>query len=88
MSNYFLAHAKKKPIEVLTLESIIGVDFVPANQVISIEDPPVRQGGVFVDSVDGIIDNLKNKAKVIEKFKTSYFVTSPLLLSFLLVLRK
>jgi len=57
--------AKKKPIETLTPESITGVDFTPANKVVSIEDPPVRQGGIFVDTVDALIDNLKNKAKVI-----------------------
>eukprot|EP00388_Colpodella_angusta_P047986 GDKK01074713.1.p1 GENE.GDKK01074713.1~~GDKK01074713.1.p1 ORF type:complete len:262 (+),score=77.06 GDKK01074713.1:114-788(+) len=57
--------AKKKPIETLTPESISGVDFAPANQVVSIEDPPVRQGGIFVETVDALIDNLKNKAKVI-----------------------
>lgn len=61
----FLVQAKKKPIETLTTDSVTGVDFTPANKVVSIEDPPVRQGGIFVETVDALIDNLKNKAKVI-----------------------
>jgi electron transfer flavoprotein beta subunit len=41
------------------------VDFAPQNKVVSIDEPSVRQAGIVVDSVDSLIDNLKNKAKVI-----------------------
>lgn len=57
--------AKKKPIETLTTESVTGVDFAPQNTVVSIEEPASRQAGILVDSVDTLIDHLKNKVKVI-----------------------
>jgi len=56
--------AKKKPIEVLT-PADVGVDFKPRNTVIKVEDPPVRKAGITVDTVDALIDKLKNEAKVI-----------------------
>ena len=34
-------------------------------QVISVEEPSVRQAGIIVDSVETLLDSLKNKAKVI-----------------------
>ena len=34
-------------------------------QVISVEEPSVRQAGIIVDSVEALLDSLKNKAKVI-----------------------
>lgn len=45
--------------------AVEGVDFTPKNVVISVEDPPVRQAGIMVDSVDMLIDKLRNEAKVI-----------------------
>mmetsp|Transcript_44061 Transcript_44061/g.89961 ORF Transcript_44061/g.89961 Transcript_44061/m.89961 type:complete len:256 (+) Transcript_44061:42-809(+) len=56
--------AKKKPLESLTAEST-GVDFTPHNTVVSVEDPPVRAAGIFVDDVDSLVDHLKNTAKVL-----------------------
>jgi electron transfer flavoprotein beta subunit len=56
--------AKKKPIETLTADEI-GVDFTPQNIVIKVEDPPVRKAGSMVDSVDTLIDKLKNEAACI-----------------------
>lgn len=56
--------AKKKPIESISAEDL-GVDLSPRNQVIKVEDPPVRAAGILVDDVDSLVDKLKNEAKVI-----------------------
>jgi electron transfer flavoprotein beta subunit len=50
--------AKKKPIEVLGTADT-GVDMSPQNTVLSVEDPPVRKGGVTVEGVDALIGKLK-----------------------------
>ena len=52
-------------MEVLTMDAITGVDFTAQNTVVAIEEPATRQAGITVDSVESLIDNLKNKAKVI-----------------------
>jgi electron transfer flavoprotein beta subunit len=65
LATHVFSQAKKKPLEMLTTDSITGVDFAPQNKVVSIDEPSVRQAGIVVDSVDSLIDNLKNKAKVI-----------------------
>ena len=59
-----LLKAKKKPIEVLTAEDT-GVDFTPRNNVIHVEEPPVRKAGIFVESSSELIDKLRNEASVI-----------------------
>lgn len=56
--------AKKKPLEAFTPEDI-GVDFTPRLEIVKVCDPPVRSGGVKVESVDALIDKLKNEAKVL-----------------------
>ena len=56
--------AKKKPLDVLE-PSDLGVDFAPRLEIVKVEEPPVRQGGGKVESVDELIDKLKNEAKVI-----------------------
>lgn len=56
--------AKKKPIEVIELSSIdVGKNRVL--QVISVEEPAKRQAGIKVESVDQLLDKLKNEAKVL-----------------------
>jgi electron transfer flavoprotein beta subunit len=57
--------AKKKPIESLTVEEL-KVDVAPRNKVLKVEDPPVRAAGSIVDSVDTLVDKLKNVAKVLK----------------------
>lgn len=57
--------AKKKPLEEIASSAIAGVDFAPQNTVVSVEGPPARKGGIIVDSVDTLINKLKNEAKVI-----------------------
>ncbi|CAM9291249.1 unnamed protein product [Ectocarpus sp. 12 AP-2014] len=57
--------AKKKTVDMLTAADM-GVDLQPRNTVIEVVPPPVRQGGVIVESVDELIDKLKTEAGVLE----------------------
>eukprot|EP00595_Chromulina_sp_UTEXLB2642_P001034 CAMPEP_0196764680 /NCGR_PEP_ID=MMETSP1095-20130614/6619_1 /TAXON_ID=96789 ORGANISM="Chromulina nebulosa, Strain UTEXLB2642" /NCGR_SAMPLE_ID=MMETSP1095 /ASSEMBLY_ACC=CAM_ASM_000446 /LENGTH=223 /DNA_ID=CAMNT_0042120825 /DNA_START=103 /DNA_END=774 /DNA_ORIENTATION=- len=57
--------AKKKPLEIIPIESLKEIDVQPHNTVIRAEDPPSRKAGSLVNSVDELIDKLKNEAKVI-----------------------
>lgn len=56
--------AKKRPIESLEIDTL-GVDVTPRQALIRVDIPRERQAGVRVDSVDELIDRLKNEAKVI-----------------------
>lgn len=56
--------AKKKPLDMIE-PSELGVDYTPRLSVLKVTEPPVRQGGIKVESVDALIDKLKNEAKVI-----------------------
>lgn len=50
--------AKKKPIK-KTSPKELGVDVSPRIEVVSVEDPPVRQAGAKVENVDAVLDKLK-----------------------------
>jgi electron transfer flavoprotein beta subunit len=56
--------AKRKPIDVQSAADL-GVDLTSNVSVIKVTPPPQRQGGVKVDSVEALVDKLKNEAKVI-----------------------
>lgn len=56
--------AKKKPIETKT-PADLGVDIAPKVRALKYEAPEQRAAGEFVDSVDTLVDRLKNRAKVI-----------------------
>jgi electron transfer flavoprotein beta subunit len=56
--------AKKKALDVVTPEEL-GVDLSPTVEVISVEPPPERKGGIKVESVEELVNKLKNEAKVI-----------------------
>ena len=56
--------AKKKKIDTMTPEDL-GVDMSTNLKVISVEDPPTRKAGVMVESVDELMDKLKNEAGVL-----------------------
>ncbi|WP_406667175.1 electron transfer flavoprotein subunit beta/FixA family protein [Gallaecimonas sp. GXIMD1310] len=56
--------AKRKPLEVIDAADL-GVDLTPRVKTLKVTPPPVRQGGELVDSVDTLIDKLRNQAKVI-----------------------
>jgi electron transfer flavoprotein beta subunit len=56
--------AKKKPIEALT-PAALGVDPAPRLKTLKVEEPPRRQGGRKVKSVEELVDKLMNEARVI-----------------------
>ena len=56
--------AKKKPLDTFTPEEL-NVDPTPRIETLKVSPPPERAAGVVVDSVDELIDKLKNEAKVI-----------------------
>lgn len=56
--------AKKKQLDIIE-PSELSIDYTPRLEIIAVNEPPVRQGGIKVDSVDALIDKLKNEAKVI-----------------------
>ncbi|WAJ28365.1 electron transfer flavoprotein subunit beta/FixA family protein [Antarcticirhabdus aurantiaca] len=56
--------AKKKPLEEKTAADF-GVDPAPRLEVVKTSEPPKRQAGVKVASVDELIGKLKNEAGVI-----------------------
>ena len=56
--------AKRKPLEELSLEEL-GVEVETKVNTIKVESPPERQEGVKVETVDQLVDKLKNEAKVI-----------------------
>lgn len=56
--------AKQKPIEVFKPQDL-NVDVTPRLQTLSVKEPAKRSGGIKVDSVDALIDKLRNEAKAI-----------------------
>ena len=57
--------AKRKPLDTTTLEAL-GVDAARRTEVLGVAPPPGRQAGVKVESVDELVDKLRNEAKVID----------------------
>ena len=56
--------AKKKPLDNKT-PADLGVDLTPRVTIEKVENPPERQAGIIVGSVDELVEKLKNEAKVI-----------------------
>ena len=56
--------AKKKPIEEIIVNDL-NIDISPKLRVLKVEEPKKREAGIMVDSVDKLVDKLKNEAKVI-----------------------
>lgn len=56
--------AKKKPLESLTPDAL-GVAIERRLKVLQVAEPPEREGGIRVQSVDELVEKLKNDAKVI-----------------------
>ena len=52
--------ARSKPIETISAESF-GINFTPKLHIIKVEDPPARTGGIKVDSIEALVDILKEK---------------------------
>ena len=57
--------AKKKPMDV-TSPGDLGVDVGARTAVLNVSPPPERAAGIKVESVDELVDKLRNEAKVIE----------------------
>jgi len=58
--------AKKKPLE--TLQSTeLGLDLTPRHHTLTVSPPPERAAGIMVESIDQLVDKLKNEAKVISR---------------------
>jgi len=56
--------AKKKEIKTITFNDL-NVTYENKLNVISVEEPPVRQAGVMVATVEELVEKLKNEVKVI-----------------------
>ena len=56
--------AKKKPIDTYT-PADLGVDVTPSLKTLKVTPPPEREAGVIVETVEELVDKLRNEAKVI-----------------------
>ena len=56
--------AKKKPIDTTSPEAL-GVDVTPSVTTLKVEPPAERAAGIKVETVEELVDKLKNEAKVI-----------------------
>jgi electron transfer flavoprotein beta subunit len=56
--------AKKKQMDVLSPDEL-GVEVKQTFKTLKVEPPPERKGGIKVESVEELVDKLKNEAKVI-----------------------
>ncbi|HIG43648.1 MAG: electron transfer flavoprotein subunit beta/FixA family protein [bacterium] len=56
--------AKKKPVDIYTPEDL-GVDVSPRVKTLKVTPPPERQAGIIVETVEDLVDKLRNEAKVI-----------------------
>lgn len=59
-----IMQSKKKKIDTLDAAAL-GVTLSPRVKVLSIEAPPERKAGIKVESVDELVEKLKNEAKVL-----------------------
>jgi electron transfer flavoprotein beta subunit len=56
--------AKKKPLETVKPEDL-GVDITPRLKTLKVAEPPRRQAGIKVGSVQELVEKLKNEVRVI-----------------------
>jgi electron transfer flavoprotein beta subunit len=56
--------AKKKELSIMPIADL-GVDVSARTELLSVESPASREAGVIVESVDELVEKLKNEAKVI-----------------------
>ncbi len=59
-----IVKAKKKPLEEISI-SELGVDLTSKVKILKVAPPADRKAGIIVDSVDQLVDKLKNEAKVL-----------------------
>ena len=56
--------AKQKPLETISSDEL-GIDLNPRISTVKVSPPPEREAGIIVESIDQLVDKLKNEAKVI-----------------------
>jgi electron transfer flavoprotein beta subunit len=56
--------AKKKPLDVIAVGET-GVDVAPRLKRLKVTPPPARAAGIMVNSVDELVEKLRNEARVI-----------------------
>jgi electron transfer flavoprotein beta subunit len=56
--------ARGKPIDEVSFDEL-GVAYSPVQHIHGLELPPAREGGVFVESVQELMDKLRNESKVL-----------------------
>jgi electron transfer flavoprotein beta subunit len=56
--------AKKKPLDVIS-PADLGVDIRPRLEILKVEEPPRRSGGIKVADVAELVDKLRNEARVL-----------------------
>ena len=59
-----IMQAKKKYLDIQNV-SDLGIDVSNRTSILSVELPPKREAGVMVESVEELVEKLKNEAKVI-----------------------
>ncbi len=52
--------AKRKPLKTVAIEELVG-DTEPQITVLAVDTPPQRQKGVMVESIDALVDKLKDQ---------------------------
>ena len=57
--------AKKKELNVIPAADL-GIDLGCRTELLSVDLPPSREAGIIVETVDDLVDKLKNEAKVIQ----------------------
>mgnify|MGYP006209568015 CR=1 FL=1 len=56
--------AKKKPIDIYSSDEL-GIDTAPRIKILKVSEPPKREKGIIVNSVEELVQKLKHEAKVI-----------------------
>ena len=56
--------AKQKQLDIINSDDL-GVDLNPRISTVKVSPPPEREAGIIVESVDQLVEKLKNEAKVI-----------------------
>ena len=59
-----IMQAKKKDLDIQNVPDL-GIDVSNRTSILSVELPPKREAGVMVESVEELVEKLKNEAKVI-----------------------
>lgn len=56
--------ARKKKVETIDVASL-GIDISPRVEVLHVTEPPKRPTGIVVDSIDDLVDKLRNERNVL-----------------------